>query len=154
VPNRTALVVLAYAWRAICRMLLHVLPPQPHVVVHGWPDDEGNAVEMVRALRRRYAGRVVWLLSDPTYPGPAHTSQEMSDTTTIVRVRKGLLQGVLPALTAEATFFTHGLFTAVQPPADRLVVNLWHGDGPKLARDTHLIHSTVVAGTTAPGSLS
>ena len=52
-------------------------------------------------------------------------------------------------LTAETTFFTHGLFTAVRPPRSRLVVNLWHGDGPKRARETHLVQSTVVVAGTA-----
>jgi hypothetical protein len=35
--------------------------------VHGWPDDEGNAVEVLRALRRRYGGKVYWLLADIGY---------------------------------------------------------------------------------------
>jgi hypothetical protein len=36
-------------------------------VVHGWPDDEGNAAEVLRALRRRYGGKVYWLLADIGY---------------------------------------------------------------------------------------
>jgi len=46
------------------------------------------------------------------------------------------------------TFFTQGFFTAVVPPRNRLVVNLWHGDGPKLSGGTDIVRSTVVvAGT-------
>lgn len=135
-------------WRLVCRVLLRLLPPRAHVVVHGWPDDEGNAVEILRALSRRYRGKIYWLLSDPSYSGPPHAAAELTDGSRIVRVGKDSLISLPLALTAEATFFTHGLFTAVPPPDNRLVVNLWHGDGPKLALDTHLIRSTVaVAGT-------
>jgi CDP-glycerol glycerophosphotransferase len=116
-------------------------------VVHGWPDDEGNAVETLRALSRRYRGKIYWLLSDPAYSGPPHATTELTSSR-VVRVRKNSLISLPLTLTAEVTFFTHGLFTAVPPPENRLVVNLWHGDGPKLALDTHLIRSTVaVAGT-------
>lgn len=148
VPQRTASIALLFAWRALCRLLLCVLPAGRHAVVHGWPDDEGNAVEVLRALLRRYRGRVYWLLADSTYPGPAYAAAELADHPRLVRVRKVSLRALRLALTAETTFFTHGLYTAVVPPQDRLVVNVWHGDGPKLAQDTRLIRSTVaVAGS-------
>lgn len=137
-----------WAWRALCTLLLRLIPASRHAVVHGWPDDEGNAVEVIRALRRRYRGKVYWLLSDTQYAGPAFAAAELADRDRVVRVPKDSARAVLLALTAEATFFTHGLFTAVAPPMSRLVVNLWHGDGPKLAAGTASIRSTVaVAGT-------
>jgi CDP-glycerol glycerophosphotransferase len=148
VPQRHVSVVALRAWRALCRLLLAVLPARRHAIVHGWPDDEGNSVEVVRALVRRYRGRVYWLLADTGYPGPAYAASELRDGPRLTRVFKGSLRALVLALTAETTFFTHGLFTAVVPPEDRLVVNVWHGDGPKLAQDTHLIRSTVaVAGS-------
>jgi CDP-glycerol glycerophosphotransferase len=55
------------AWRWLCWSLLRLVPARPHAVVHGWPDDEGNAVEVLRALRRRYGGKVYWLLADIGY---------------------------------------------------------------------------------------
>ncbi len=70
-PRRTASIVVTYGWRALCRLLLHLLPARQHAVVHGWPDDEGNAVEVVRALARRYRGRTYRLLDDTSYAGPA-----------------------------------------------------------------------------------
>jgi hypothetical protein len=39
-------------------------PPSPHLVIHGFPVDEGNAVEMLRASARRYPGSVYWLVPD------------------------------------------------------------------------------------------
>lgn len=130
--------------RRVVWLLLRLLPPRRHAVVHGWPDSEANAVEVVRALRRRYRGTIYWLLDDLAYRGPAFAAQELSDTSRICRVPKGSVRGVWLCLTAELTFFTHGLYTAVRPPCNRLVVNLWHGDGPKSTRDTHLVRSSVV----------
>jgi hypothetical protein len=34
-------------------------------------------------------------------------------------------------LTAAVVLFTHGIFHNPKPPAGKVVVNLWHGDGPK-----------------------
>jgi CDP-glycerol glycerophosphotransferase len=136
------------AWRGLCAALLRLLPARRHAVIHGWPDDEGNATEVVRALARRYRGRVYWLLTDVTYPGPAFAATELADSRRIVRLHPYSRRAVLLALTAEVTFFTHGFYTAVPAPRNRLVVNLWHGDGPKRAAGTQLIRSTVVvAGT-------
>lgn len=138
-------VLRATGWAA-----LRALPARRHVAVHGWPDSEGNSLETLRALCRRYPGDVVWLLNDEGYQPPAHVA---ADLTRVRRLRKDSSAGWRAAVTAEALFFTHGLYTAVQPPEDRLVVNLWHGDGPKKVRDTQLIRSTVaVAGTRLWGS--
>jgi len=136
------------SWRALCVLLLRLLPTRRHAIVHGWPDDEGNAVEVVRALRRRYRGTIYWLLTNVDYPGPAFAAGELAGDDRVIRLQRDSRRAVLLALTAEATFFTHGFYTAVSPPSNRLVVNLWHGDGPKMAAGTDLIRSTVVvAGT-------
>ena len=147
--RRTVRSAIQRGFRAICGPLLRYLPARRHAVVYGWPDDEGNAVETVRALGRRYRGTVYWLLTDLAYRGPYYAAQELADTDRVVRVRKGSLRAYLLSLTAETTFYTHGLFNAVDPPDNRLVVNLWHGDGPKLAKDTHLFRSTVVVAGSA-----
>ena len=149
VVDRTVRTVLQRGFRTVLGPFLQHLPTRRHAVVYGWPDDEGNAVETVQALGRRYRGTVYWLLTDVTYPGPYYAAQDLAETHRIVRVRKTSLRAHLLALTAEATFYTHGLFNAVAPADSRLVVNLWHGDGPKLAKDTHLFRSTVVVSGTA-----
>ena len=124
---------------------MRALPARRHVAVHVWPDSEGNSLEVLRALCRRYPGEVVWLLNDEQYQPPAHVAADLSR---VRRMRKDSHAAWRAAVTAEAIFFTHGLYTAVPPPEDRLVVNLWHGDGPKSVRNTQLIRSTVaVAGT-------
>ncbi|MDP9417443.1 MAG: CDP-glycerol glycerophosphotransferase family protein, partial [Actinomycetota bacterium] len=135
------------AARSAAWVLLRVLPPRRHAVVHGWPDNEANAVEVVRALRRRYSGTVYWSLDDPSFRGPAPAAAELADPR-IRRVRRRSLRALAAYVTAEVTFFTHGLYTAVKPPRTRLVVNLWHGDGPKATRQSHLVRSTVVVSGT------
>ncbi len=134
--------------RVLVWVLLRVVPARPHAVVHGWPDGEANAVEVVRGLLRRYRGRVYWLLHDPSYAGPDVAAEELKGDGRLVRVRKSSLKAGVLSLTAELTMFTHGLYTAVRPPADRLVVNLWHGDGPKATNDTNLVRSSVVVAQT------
>lgn len=129
--------------RAGVWVLLRVLPARRHAVVRGWPDSEGNAVEAVRGLARRYRGEIHWLLDDVDYPGPDFARAELADPR-VGRVRARSPRAVWLALTAELTLFTHGLWTAVPPPEDRLVVNLWHGDGPKRLPDAAAIRSSVL----------
>lgn len=135
------LAAAAGAARVVAWILLRTLPPKAHAVVHSWPDNEANALEVVRALGRRYPGTVYWLLDDPAYDGPG--SLRVATDERVVRVKRRSPRAVHASLTAELTFFTHGLYTAVTPPKNRLVVNLWHGDGPKATRDAHLVRSTV-----------
>jgi CDP-glycerol glycerophosphotransferase (TagB/SpsB family) len=135
--------LVSVVWRSTVWVLLRLLPARAHCVIHGWPDAEGNAVEMVRALRRRYRGRIYWLLEDITYPGPGFAAAELADPR-IIRLAKSSPTAVLAALTAELTVYTHGLFTAVRAPSNRLVVNLWHGDGPKALKEAALVRSHVL----------
>lgn len=127
--------------RLLTWLLLRLLPSRPYALVHGWPDNEANALEVLRGLLRRYPGRVYWLLEDISFlaVGAAPLEDER-----LVRLRKGSLTALRVGLTAEVVFFTHGLVTAVAPPAHRLVVNLWHGDGPKSTRQPRRVRSTVV----------
>ena len=139
---------VALVSRVLAWILLRVVPVRRHAVVHGWPDGEANAIEVVRGLRRRYPGRIYWLLHDPDFPGPDVAAAELLDAGRVVRLRKNSLRAALLSLSAEVTLFTHGLYTAVKPPDDRLVVNLWHGDGPKATNDTDLVRSTIVVAQT------
>jgi CDP-glycerol glycerophosphotransferase len=129
------------ALRVLAWVVLRALPARRHAVVHGWPDNEANAVEVVRGLVRRYPGRICWLVQDRDFRGP--DLPHLQDTR-LVRLGKNSLAALWASLTAEVTFYTHGLSTAVTPTEDRLVVNLWHGDGPKSTQRSTLVKSTVV----------
>ncbi|GAA2726621.1 hypothetical protein CAE01nite_22480 [Cellulomonas aerilata] len=105
-----------------------VLPARGHVFVAGTPSTEGNAVEIVRCLLDRYPGDVVWADA----PTPAYLAAVgLPYAGRVRRVAKGSLGALGRYATAEAVFFTHGLYG--EPSVDRrkLTVNLWHGDGLK-----------------------
>lgn len=107
--------------------LLQAIAPKSNcVTVHGVPVTEGNAVEMVSALSRRYQGRIVWLVDSE----PQHWELKGAYTpVTVVRTRS--FRGIYSYLRSEVVFFTHGVFGAVQPSRRQSFVNLWHGDGIK-----------------------
>lgn len=100
-----------------------------HVVVHGFPADEGNAVETIRALGRHYRGTIYWLIDDPeNWTAGEHLGS-------LKVLRKNSLQALKRYTTAEAVFFTHGLYGDSRPQRGQIFVNLWHGDGFKIKPD-------------------
>lgn len=129
----------------LLRVLLKVTPAIDHAVVAGFPDEEGNSVEMVRALARSLpvywltsedSDSLDWLICDAEMPFPVR------------RLRKNSVRAYLAYITARYVFFTHGLYGSPQPPAHKTFVNLWHGDGPKKSKRFADIRSTfAVAGT-------
>jgi CDP-glycerol glycerophosphotransferase (TagB/SpsB family) len=127
--------------RPVVWVLLRVLSARHHAVIHGWPPLEGNVVELLPGLGRRYPHKVFWLVDGDLTVAHRHTRDHGLDSVEVVP--KDSARAVWLALTSEVTFFTHGLFTAVTPPPNRLVVNLWHGDGPKATTHARDISSTV-----------
>lgn len=113
--------------RATLAVLSRVVPQRRSVVVAGYPETEGNAVETVRVLLTRYPGRVVWLRE----PGPVPDEVRALAARGLVLVAKASPAGLWEYLRAEAVLFTHGLYGSPRPVARKPVVNLWHGDGPK-----------------------
>jgi CDP-glycerol glycerophosphotransferase (TagB/SpsB family) len=117
-------------------------------VVSGFPETEGNAVEVARALLQRYDGTVVWLRDRG--PVPAEVRELRRHGARLVP--KASVRGLWAYLRAEVVFFTHGLYGSPPPSSRKPVVNLWHGDGPKdirpapgvgeAVRSTHLVGST------------
>lgn len=133
---------------AIAELGLRLLPRRSHVVVTGWPSDEGNAVEMARELVRRDIP-VVWL-DAPTAARLEHLGFGAADRG-FRRVAKRSISGFLAFLTARTVFFTHGLYGNPRPVAGKTIVNLWHGDGPKSQQLTGVngrppVPATVVVG--------
>jgi len=105
-----------------------VAPTTRSVVVHGFPDIEGNATEMVRCLEARYPGSIVWLDS----PGSSYAQAVGIGMTGRVRhVSRLSLRGILAYLTSEAVFFTHGLYGVPPSVPRKPIINLWHGEAIK-----------------------
>jgi CDP-glycerol glycerophosphotransferase len=131
--------------------VLRLLPARDHAVVAGWPDDEGNSVEVVRALPGQIAGRVYWLVdAEPDALGWLLDGAEGRQRVRLLRKRS--LTGFLTYATARLVFFTHGLYGSPSPPKRKTFVNLWHGDGPKRTdnpRGSPRIPSSYVASGTA-----
>jgi len=129
----------------LVRVLLRVTPALRHAVVTGFPDDEGNSVEVVRALARRLP--VYWLTNDR--PDSVDWLIADADLRFPVRcLRKDSTRAYLAYITARYVFFTHGLYGSPKPPRHKTFVNLWHGDGPKRSKRFANVRSTfVVAGT-------
>jgi CDP-glycerol glycerophosphotransferase len=125
---------------------LRLLPSARWAVVHGWPDWEGNAVQVLHGLVRRYPGRIHWLL-DSLDPAQALAGEGLSPDR-VLALPKTSLRALYALLRAEVVFYTHGLATAVEPPPSRLIVNLWHGDGPKATEDVSRHKASVVVGST------
>jgi len=119
--------VLKRGLRRVIYWLRAVTPTRPHVVVCGWPQTEGNSVELVRFLGGE--GYDVWWLVDNT---DAPEVKQMSDLLPgVTPVSRRSARGVLAYLTASVTFFTHGLYLSPPSPRRKHDVNVWHGDGPK-----------------------
>ncbi|MBJ7357701.1 CDP-glycerol glycerophosphotransferase family protein [Nocardioides sp.] len=119
------------ALRALVRVLRLVTPTRPHVVVTGFPDTEGNAVEVIRRLLQEPGQRVDWLTGSL---GTDQAARALAMTPPPGRLRvlpKRSARGFATYLTARTTFVTHGLYLSPEPPRRKPVVNLWHGDGPK-----------------------
>jgi CDP-glycerol glycerophosphotransferase len=131
--------------RTIIQLLVRHLPAREHAVVTGTPDEEGNSVEIVRALAGQIP--VYWLLNGtPTSVKWLLSGVDGADTVRLVKKRS--VAGFFAYTTARYVFFTHGLYTSPSPPQHKVFVNLWHGDGPKQRRHQARIASTfIVAGT-------
>lgn len=110
-------------------LAMRMLPPMRHIFVAGWPDDEGNSVEVARGLRKRYRGKIFYLQND------SRTTQASLwgnlDGQGIVFVRRNSLKSLFLFASAEVVFFTHGFLGSPRSANHKTVVNLWHGDGPK-----------------------
>ncbi len=108
-------------------------PTRPHLVVSGWPDTEGNAVEVVRWVLRERTEHVVWVTEDLDAAGALSLLGDVDARRLRVRPKRSW-QGFWAYLTARVVLFTHGLYLSPEPRSGEVFVNLWHGDGPKSTR--------------------
>lgn len=119
----------------LLRLLRWLLPTRAHVLVHGFPPIEANAVETVRFLLERTPARVTWL-DAPSEEFRRRQGLDRPDRVTACT--RWSLRGMWDYLTAEVVFFTHGFYGAPGSVRRKPVVNLWHGNGPKPAQDLSL----------------
>ena len=133
------------ALQLLLRAMSRATPALHHAVVAGFPYDEGNSVETVRALARRMP--VYWLVGDSHDPVD-WLIQDAELRFPVRCLHKNSVRALLAYVTARYVFFTHGLYGSPKPSPHKTLVNLWHGDGPKRSkRYANIRSSYVVAGT-------
>lgn len=115
------------AMPVVLGLLRIALPSRRHVLVCGYPPIEGNVIELVRSLARRYPGQVVWLRS----PSERTLQVQGICQDRLIRVSRYSFRALWHYVTAEAVFFTHGLYGEPAALARKPTFNLWHGAGPK-----------------------
>lgn len=121
--NGLARVVTSVAW---------LLPKSGHIVVVGSPPEEGNAVEVARALSRRGGARIYWV-DRPSVEYLRGLGFESPDE--IQPLAGGLsVRTLLVYARASVIFFTHGTYGCPAPGRNQTVVNLWHGEPVKNGR--------------------
>jgi CDP-glycerol glycerophosphotransferase len=135
---------LAYSWLLprILWLLRMALPVRQHIVVTGYPPTEGNVVRLVGALLERSQRPIVWL--DP--PQDAFlVAQGINPTDSrLRRVPKVSVTAMAAYCTARFVFSTHGLYSDPAAVSRKPVVNLWHGEGLKVAAG--LFHDRSMSG--------
>lgn len=108
-----------------------VAPRSAHLVVSGFPDNEGNAVEALRACAERYPGRVIWLAADRDGARGILVAAQADPDRRVEILPHRSFRGVWAFVTAEASMFTHGLYGNPRRVRRKTMVNLWHGGGFK-----------------------
>lgn len=104
------------------------VPKAHHALVFGVPAEEGNIVEIVRGLEILTSLEIHWVNA------PSENYLQSLELTEGRIVRLGgawSLATVWSFLRASAVFTTHGLLGEPRSGRDQLVVNVWHGEGPK-----------------------
>jgi hypothetical protein len=110
--------------------LLALLPASERACVFGWPDYEENSLVAAVSLAEDGGLEVTLLVDDPQRAG-RYLDLVNPTGVPVELVRKSSVRGLIRASRAKALLFTHGLYGSPDLTARRLVVNLWHGFGPK-----------------------
>lgn len=113
-------------------LLLLTTPKRPYVVVHGYPDSEGNSVEMVRALVDRYGGGVYLLADSPVTARKVLRDARIDQSERVAILQYKSLRALFRFVTAEVSLFTHGVYGCPRRVPRKTLVNLWHGGGIKV----------------------
>ena len=123
------------------QLLSVVCTTRGKVCLYGWPDYEENTLTAAVLLADTGALQVTLLVEDPK--GAQTYLALVNDLSAPVKiVSKESLRGLLEASAAEAILFTHGLYGSPDFNGRKLVVNLWHGYGPK-ANDNALFSARI-----------
>lgn len=115
---------------ALHRLLGELPQRRGHVCVYGWPDHEENSLFAALLLSDVPELRVTLLASNPA-AARKYLRIISSGSQRVEVVAKSSMTGLLRASMAEILLFTHGLYGSPDFARRKLVINLWHGYGPK-----------------------
>jgi CDP-glycerol glycerophosphotransferase len=107
-----------------------VVPKIPgRVLLVGSPPEEGNVVEIARALHTDSTKTILWV----DRPALKYLYELGFDNPDCIRTLPGSRYVRLSGhfLRAQSIYFTHGLLGMPSAARDQVIVNLWHGEGPK-----------------------
>lgn len=100
-----------------------------HAYVYGSPSSEGNSFVVARALLGKTNMKVTWVNPPSLALLSAYDLIGSGKLRTLESVWS--LKSIRSYLTAKYIFTTTELYGMPTPPPNRVVVNLWHGDGIK-----------------------
>jgi CDP-glycerol glycerophosphotransferase len=101
------------------------------ICIYGWPDWEENSLVAAVALAAGLEEQVVLLAERPTV---AAQCLKVLDASAVAKIRilpKSSLRALFAASFARVVLVTHGIFGSPPLYGKKLVINLWHGTGPK-----------------------
>mgnify|MGYP002737335962 FL=1 len=127
---------------------LRILPRGRQIVFVSVHPDDPDALVILEYLARHSSRPLVWLGVDEL---PA---DELLDPLARSRVTLGRLHSVAGAyslLTSSLVFHTHGIFGIRRATGRQVVINVWHGDGPKVMRPDPIATTFMVTGVQAFG---
>ncbi|MGY1635498.1 CDP-glycerol glycerophosphotransferase family protein [Geodermatophilus sp. SYSU D00742] len=116
--------------RELHRLLGSCLAPSETACVYGWPDHEENSLFAAVELADRTPLRVTLLAGNPR-AAARYLAVADPRGAPVEIVGKNSARGILRASRAGVLLFTHGLYGSPDLTRRKLVVNLWHGFGPK-----------------------
>ncbi|SNX98730.1 CDP-glycerol glycerophosphotransferase, TagB/SpsB family [Geodermatophilus sabuli] len=116
--------------REVHRVLGSRLTPREAACVYGWPDHEENSLFAAVELAERTPLRVTLLAGDPL-AAARYLAVADPRGAPVEIVGKNSARGIWRASRASVLLFTHGLYGSPDLTRRKLVVNLWHGFGPK-----------------------
>jgi CDP-glycerol glycerophosphotransferase len=108
-----------------------IVPPQRRAVVYAGRQVDINGVAVLSALSQWGYPRPVLLVNDVAAARRVLGGSGADDFPDVEIVDVRSLRGVARLLRGRLILFTHFIYRGPRPRGRRLVVNLWHGDGPK-----------------------
>lgn len=125
-----------------------VLPHGPQIVFVSAHRDDPDALVILEFLARYSQRPLVWIghdLPDTSLLGPIARGR-------VAAYRVEDLRGVAAFLTSALVLHTYGMFGVSRASRRQTVVNVWHGDGPKVMRPHPIATTFMVTGVRAFGA--